>query len=184
MEKYIFWYHNNILNQDQINQINLICKQHYNPSYKDDPAENSVKTADITHIRWQFLKPSMQHVLDIWLETNKFEFGFNLIQSTDLDVWNVNSYDSKNSGEYGFHYDGSNSPVYDIKLTGIVNISDEPYEGGEFIAYHDDEFKEISEIKIPGSSILLRHGTMHKVNPVTKGTRKTLSYWLAGPRFV
>ena len=62
-----------------------------------------------------------------------------------------------------------------------MNISDEPYEGGEFITF-DGGYVEIPEIKNPGSSILLRHGTLHKVEPVTKGIRKTLSYWLYGQR--
>ena len=184
MEKYIFWYWDNILNQDQIKQINLICKKHYNSSYKDYPAVNVVKTADIKSIEWRFLKPVIQHVDDEWRDSNKFNFGFNLYHTSNIDVWNINIYDSKNNSEYDFHYDATNDNVSDIKLTGIVNISDEPYEGGEFIIRRDNEFKEIPEIKNPGSAVLLKHGILHKVNPVTKGTRKTLSYWLSGPRFI
>ena len=86
--------------------------------------------------------------------------------------------------EYSLAFDGTNDYVSDIKFTGIVNISDEPYEGGEFIAFMNHGLREIPEIKNPGSSILLRHGTLHKVNPVTKGIRKTISYWLNGPRFI
>ena len=85
--------------------------------------------------------------------------------------------------EYGFNYNVKTDHVSDIKLTGIVNISDEPYEGGEFITF-DGNYEQISKIKNPGSSILLSHSILHKVNPVTKGIRKTLSYWLMGPKFI
>jgi len=99
-------------------------------------------------------------------------------------LWNINLYESKNKSEYDFHIDATDDHVSDIKLTGIVNISEEPYEGGEFIAFYGGKFAEIPEIKNPGSSILLKHGILHKVNPVTKGIRKTLSYWFQGPKFI
>ena len=184
MEKFSFWYWNNILNQDQIKQINLICEKYHDPFFEDAPAGNVVKTADVTGIKWELLKPVMHHVDDIWREKNKFIFGFDLFQTLDIDMWNINTYDSKNEGEYDFHCDTTDEYVNDIKLTGIVNISDEPYEGGELIAFVNNKFQEITEIKNPGSSILFTHGTLHKVNPVTKGIRKTLSYWFHGPRFI
>ena len=172
-----------MLNQDQIKQINLICKKHNDPSIEDAVDGSTVKTADVKHIKWKFLKPVIQDVDDNWRDRNQFSFGFNLFQSTNIDLWNINTYDSKNDAEYDFHTDATKDHVSDIKLTGIVNISDEPYEGGEFIIF-DGKYEEVTEIKNPGSSILLRHGTLHKVKPVTKGIRKTLSYWLYGPRFI
>ena len=35
MKKFIYWYWDNMLNQDQIKQINLICKKHNDPSIED-----------------------------------------------------------------------------------------------------------------------------------------------------
>ena len=183
MEKSVYWYWDDLLFQDQIKQINLICEKHYDPFHEDMAAENVVKTADVKIIKWKFLKPIMHNVLDTWIEKNKFTFGFDLFQISDVDLWNINTYDSKNNGEYDFHYDNSDNNISDVKLTGIVNISDEPYEGGDLIFSFPNEFT-VPEIKNPGSSVLLRHGTLHKVSPVTKGIRKTLSYWLSGPRFI
>ena len=184
MDKFAYWYWDNILNQDQIKQINLICKNSPNPFSEDHPAVNVVKTADVTCIKWEMLKPVMHHVDNKWRERNKFTFGYALFETLDIDIWNINIYDSKNNAEYDFHTDATNDHVSDIKMTGIVNISDEPYEGGEFIAFYENKFQEIPEIKNPGSAMLLRHGILHKVNPVTKGIRKTLSIWLLGPKFI
>ena len=184
MGKFLYWHWDDILNEEQIKQTNLICEKHYDPSHRDHPAENVIKTVDVKCIKWKLLKPVIQHVDDEWRDTNKFNLGFNLYHTSNIDVWNINTYDSKNNGEYEFHTDATNDYISDIKMTGIVNISEEPYEGGEFIVFYDNVLKEIPEINIPGSSILLEHGTLHKVNPVTKGIRKTLSYWLLGPRFI
>ena len=181
--KEVYWYWPDVLNQDQIKQTNIVCEKHYDSLYEDVPASQVVKTADVTGIKWELLKPVIHHVNDIWREKNKFIFGFDLFQTSNIDMWNINIYDSKNDSEYDFHYDATSDNVSDIKLTGIVNISDEPYEGGEFIIF-DGEYEEITEIKNPGSAILLKRGTLHKVNPVTKGIRKTLSYWFSGPRFI
>ena len=184
MDKYVYWHWEDILNEEQIKQTNLICEKHYDPSHRDHPARDVVKTANVKGIKWKFLNPVLQHIDDEWRDSNKFNFGYVLFPTLNIDMWNINTYDSKNNEEYNLHYDATDNHVSDIKLTGIVNISDEPYEGGEFIIFYDGNFQEIPEIKNPGSSILLRHSMLHKVNPVTKGIRKTLSYWLMGPKFI
>ena len=71
MEKFNFWYWNDLLNEDQIKQTNLICKKHYS-CYEDTPAKNVVKTADVKLIKWELLKPVIQHVDDEWRNSNKF----------------------------------------------------------------------------------------------------------------
>ena len=181
MEKYDYWQWANVIDNNQIKEINSICEKYHEPSFKDNNAEDVVKTANIKGIRWEFLKSPLHYVNEMWRTQNKFSFGFNIFESFDIDLWNINIYDSKNEGEYKFHFDASHDNINDVKLTGIVNISDEPYEGGEFIIYENEE---ILGIKNPGSSLLLKHGILHKVNPVTKGKRKTLSFWFHGPRFI
>ena len=66
----------------------------------------------------------------------------------------------------------------------MINLSEEYYEGGDFILFHGGKFKEISEFSSPGSSIMFKSGLPHKVTPVTKGIRKTISLWLTGPKFI
>ena len=69
---------------------------------------------------------------------------------------------------------GQNPDFYVTPTSGVLDL----------VYGARNNFEEIPEILNPGSSILLRHGTLHKVNPVTKGIRKTLSYWYYGPRFI
>ena len=36
------------------------------------------------------------------------------------------------NGKYGWHIDASTNLLSDMKLTCLLNLSEEPYEGGEF----------------------------------------------------
>ena len=182
-EKFDYWMWPNVINEDQIEKINSICKESHDPFLLDVPAIGPVKNVNVKNIQWKYLKSILSDVLDTWLDKNKHIFGYYLFPVKDNDFLNINIYDSLNQGEYGWHLDGSNNHVYDVKLTGILNISDEPYEGGEFSCFCG-EFITLSEIRKPGSLLLLNHKVLHKVGPVTKGKRKTLSLWFAGPKFI
>ena len=80
--------------------------------------------------------------------------------------------------EYGWHIDiNYTSTPIDSKLTCLLNLSEEPYEGGEFkLTGIDEKIKFTS-----GTGIILNSLIAHKVTPVTKGERITLTYWAHGP---
>ena len=64
-----------------------------------------------------------------------------------------------------------------MKLTCLLNLSEEPYEGGEFYTIdNQEEHKFTSGMGLVTTSLIA-----HKVTPVTKGERITLSYWAYGP---
>jgi len=71
----------------------------------------------------------------------------------------------------------------DFKLTAILNISEEPFKGGEFDLFVNGEMN-IPSIDKPGSLLVFPTFTMHRVRPVTQGVRKTASMWLSGPKFI
>ena len=66
----------------------------------------------------------------------------------------------------------------DIKLTCILNLSEESYEGGEFLIRSQEERKITFD---PGMGLIAHPLVSHKVTPVTKGKRITLTYWALGP---
>ena len=64
-----------------------------------------------------------------------------------------------------------------MKLTCLLNLSEESYEGGEFKLIGVNE-----KIKFDSGEGLIVNSLMaHKVTPVTKGERITLTYWGVGP---
>tara|TARA_B110000285_G_C14750268_1_gene434856 strand:+ start:100 stop:645 length:546 start_codon:yes stop_codon:yes gene_type:complete len=176
-----YWYWDNLLSTEEIVEINNVCKNNIDSSLVDRPASGVVKTSKVEVLEWRYLQPNFEKIYEAWMTANRDTFGYNLYPVMNNELWHYNTYDSINSAEYGCHKDEDNKRVSDIKLTGIVNISDEPYEGGEFIVFKDDTFREIPEISQPGCTLLLNQGIVHKVNPVTKGIRKTLSFWFYGP---
>ena len=182
-EKFQYWWWPEVVSKDQIKEINSICKKYYETDYVDKPADGAVKTVNVKGIAWHHLKPVLFHVMDVLFSKNHEAFGYSLFPINNIDFCHINIYDSLDHGEYEWHLDGSNSHVYDVKLTGILNISDEPYEGGEFRIFSSG-VKTIPEIQEPGSLLLLKHGVLHKVEPVTKGKRKTISHWFTGPKFI
>ena len=42
----------------------------------------------------------------------------------------------------------------------------------------------INKFSKPGDIIMFKSSIYHKVNPVTKGSRNTLAFFLKGPRFI
>ena len=47
----------------------------------------------------------------------------------------------------------------------------------------NDEENEIKQLNIPGNAIMLKSHLNHKVLPVTKGERNTLTFFICGPKF-
>jgi len=138
----------------------------------------------VNGIKWFYLKSSLFKIWENWMATNQECFGFDLygalMEHNTYVHYNV--YDSSNKGEYEEHIDATPAGASDIKLTAMVNISEEPYEGGKFCMFTDGKMRGIDGFDGLGSSIIFKSWIPHKVTPVTKGVRKTLSVWLHGPR--
>lgn len=85
-------------------------------------------------------------------------------------------------GEYGFHVDGAVMRLgagehlrSDVSCTLFLNEPDE-YEGGELVV--SDTYGE-HEIKLPaGDLIVYPSSSLHRVTPVTSGTRLAAFFWV------
>ena len=151
--------------------LNIVKKQ--DPAYA---AGNVSKIGDFFHIE---CVPLME-LIHPWLYEcqliNRQVFGYDIYWNFHIEVLNYNVYGI--GSEYGWHIDENtkNTPN-DMKLTCLLNLSEEPYEGGKFYAINGKE-----EIKFDsGMGLILTSLIAHKVTPVTKGERKTLTYWGVGP---
>jgi len=186
---YDYWHWQNILDKEEIKKVVNICESNVDPlgdtRGSPVPGEEPVtKTAKVTCTQWKYLSEILGGIYDNWQSANKFNFGYNLFPLQKNLLLNYNVYDSSNSGEYDLHIDASLNEVSDIKLTAMINLSEEYYEGGDFILFHAGKFRKISEFFSPGDSIMFKSWLPHKVTPVTKGVRKTISLWLYGPKFI
>jgi len=93
---------------------------------------------------------------------------------------NYNTYDV--GEEYTWHIDADmNSPISDIKLTCLLNLSEEKYQGGDLYLFRNKEVKV--EKFSPGSAVVFPSFLDHRVDKIISGKRATLAIWMHGPKF-
>ena len=91
-------------------------------------------------------------------------------------------YDSSILGHYDAHVDSGALNIPQRKLSVVIQMSDpSEYEGGELQLFTHSEPYSIPKKK--GRLIVFPSYVLHKVTPVTKGLRKTIVGWIAGPAF-
>lgn len=119
---------------------------------------------------------------DIAMAANERMFGFNLWY--DISAFQYTTYESELQMEYDWHSDSVwvTKPVVP-KLTVIVGLTNKDnYQGGDFVLAGGKKNKTIK--LTAGEAIAFPSIALHKVTPVTSGTRNTLVAWFKGPRWV
>lgn len=95
----------------------------------------------------------------------------------------ITEYDESYQGHFDWHKDGqsddhSSDPLIAKRLLSFsIQLSDrKDYEGGDF------QFQDDPDFSIPNKRqmVLFTSDTVHRVTPVTKGTRYALVGWLSG----
>lgn len=182
-KRYIYWWFKNLFSIDEIKKLSKKIRN--NIVNKNDNASSSIKTAKVLAINPSPIKELDKFFKSIY-DSNKDNFGFNLYDfSTEKqNHMNYNIYNSKHKAEYQYHTDGTyDHQASDIKLTAILNLSLKKYEGGDFYINPFGQEEIVDCIKTPGNLLIFPSYFLHKVTPVTKGERITLSTWIRGPKF-
>ena len=155
----------------------------------EEPKENSAfvhgeKKVKVTCIAWPEVKTKLKKFEDFIYDANDRIFKYDIVKITDDHYVNVNYYDVDNPN-YHYHMDGTRREQrYDIKLTCLLNLSTEKYEGGDLVLYNvNDYVKNVIKEKFsrPGYALIFTSNHFHKVESVTGGSRRSLSYWALGP---
>jgi PKHD-type hydroxylase len=116
---------------------------------------------------------------DMTESINDEYFGFDIKKPKSF---NLNSYE-KHNNEYPYHLDKNCcGSMNDIKLTSILNISLDPYQGGEF-EFFTGKDERVTNVDITGSLLVFPSFLYHRVKPVTSGKRITISAWFTGPNW-
>ena len=161
---------------EQVKEINKEIRKNIRQKEPLDAAASAIKVGSFFHIPCL----SLTELLHPWLKQcqviNKKVFGYDIFWNFHLESFNYNVYEE--SGEYDWHTDVTKNKVRDIKLTCLLNLSEETYEGGEFrtIGKPNENIKFTS-----GMGLIINPLIAHKVTSVTKGERITLTYWGIGP---
>ena len=118
-----------------------------------------------------------------WTKTTN-ELGYELypMDMPKFAVYNI----YEPGGFYPWHIDVSppQEVFSDIKMTMVINASVKPYEDGDFhVAFDKVEDTHVKFMDEPGSAILFRSQSLHRVAPVTSGERRSLTLFFSGPRW-
>ena len=161
----------NIFNKDQIKDINKAITSSFVEG-KDDLAVDSKKTSKVKFVNLGRIQRHIYPFIDFCLTANNNYFGFDLHPLTSLKKLNYNIYEV--GTEYNWHIDAVPSdPVRDIKLTALLNLSEEKYDGGELVLFRASEIT-CNEFNTPGSAVIFPSFINHKVNRIVSGNRLSL----------
>jgi PKHD-type hydroxylase len=178
-----------------IDELNLI--ENYCQNFDTDTATTvgadfsieSIRKSKVCHIKrygnseidWFF-----ERINNCILHMNDEFYNFEL---NGYESFQYTEYDEEYKGAYGYHIDllTSNPNIPNMgetrKLSVVIFLSDiGSYEGGQF-TIKADENSEITIEQKKGRMIFFPSFFLHKVHPLTKGTRKSIVVWVEGPKF-
>ena len=113
---------------------------------------------------------------------NNEMFNFNIYNMPEQIQYT--EYYSTNKGHYDWHMDiGSSGFMKFRKISVTVQLSDsDEYEGGDLQIWPGGQTPYTAP-RGKGNVVIFPSYLMHRVTPVTKGTRKSFVLWLGGEHF-
>tara|TARA_B110001454_G_C12490514_1_gene338265 strand:- start:64 stop:627 length:564 start_codon:yes stop_codon:yes gene_type:complete len=180
-EQYFSW--SNAFSPESIKEINQFIEADVETASVINDYPDYKKISTVKHIRFKKIKHLIKPFVAGALAVAERDFGYNVYYPHDDWTINYNIYNSESKDSYDWHDDKSGRPTFDIKLTLLINLSEESYDGGEFELAMGREATPISQFSNSGSAIMFKSHILHRVKPVTSGVRKSLSLFILGPKF-
>jgi len=147
---------------------------------------NINKNIRSTKISWLQLTNENKDIWDkfskVIAEVNSRYFHFDL--TGFYEPIQLGIYTAEDNGHYDWHIDMSTGNKHiPRKLSMVLMLSDpSEFEGGDLLLKSDRDHPSKLEM-VQGRAWFFPSYMLHKVTPVTKGTRKTLVLWVGGPEF-
>jgi PKHD-type hydroxylase len=146
-------------------------------------ADSRLETVRRSEVSW--LKPApenqpvMAAIVDLAKQANGQLYRYQLEK---FELPQLATYRAENEGFYGWHMDIGPGELANRKLSLIVALTDPAeYEGGELQAFCDNE---PATIPMPlGRVVAFPSFMLHRVTPVTRGVRRSLTVWVRGNPF-
>jgi hypothetical protein len=181
--RHLYYFYNNVLSE--IERDEIIIHSSSCTQLADIPARDlnnvSIKKTETYVCLLKDICGRLDGILDLVNSTNDDMFGYDIFNKNPHS-FNINRY-KNDKNEYPYHIDGHEfGSTSDIKLTAILNLSKNKYEGGEFQMFTGGD-RTVTEINSPGDLLIFPSNIYHRVLPVTSGERITLSMWFSGPNY-
>ena len=123
----------------------------------------------------------MDRMIGTVSQANRQGFGFDLTEFAESAQ--VARYGAERQGHFDWHSDiGAGVLAAKRKLTIVVQLSDPAaYEGGMLELRPDSNVVQADQTQ--GTATIFPSFVLHRVTPVTTGTRSSLTLWAHGPAF-
>ena len=119
-----------------------------------------------------------------------FKKLFNMINEANDHLWNFNLSHAEEAiqyteyleggGHYDWHIDCGHGIQAQRKISITVQLNDD-YEGGELQLWRGQE--PATALKQKGTVVIFPSYMLHRITPVTKGTRNSLVLWIGGDHY-
>ena len=183
-----FYAWTDVFTAQQIKEINEFIDKEYDGLQEkkygtaNRPDGTIVKNiSTVKNIQYGKIKHLISDLVDDAYFSANFHFGYPTFNPYNKEFLNFNTYNSDTKDYYDWHHDESRSATHDVKLTLLVNLSTDPYEGGKFQL--ENEWTDVSVLDKAGSALIFKSHIRHRVLPVTSGTRKSLTMFIHGAKF-
>ncbi len=150
------------------------------------PAEAGLTASDpskrVSDIRWIHYDPAVEVIFqtlsEVAYQANLMCWNFHL--GSFQEPLQLTHYRAEQGGHYAWHEDRADKGIMsNRKLSGTVLLNDN-FEGGNFELFDSPPLEKMSR----GDIVLFPSYKVHRVNPVSKGERWSLVFWVTGPPFI
>jgi PKHD-type hydroxylase len=177
-----YWYQEGLNSEDLTNLYKLAATYPYTKGtiVGNDEIVESVRKSKI---KWIYPNDDSQwlydKIINMVVEANNTMWNFNL--HSVIDSIQYTEY-SEGGGHYDWHMDIGPGSISHRKVSITIQLSDpSEYEGGDLELWYGGSVLQIPKNK--GLTVLFPSFSMHRVTPITKGTRKSLVLWVGGEHY-
>lgn len=170
-------------------QIVADCNAHLNLSWAQIGLPSTTREGQVSEVRKTLVAPVPKEGRFVWIyerilaqvrEKNSESWRFNLPTNpfdAAVETMSFLQYDASFDGHYNWHVDFSEVRFH-RRLSVTVQLTDpSEYEGGSFEVQVGSEPSVLP--KSQGKITAFPSFVLHRVTPVTKGSRNALVFWLA-----
>ena len=145
-----------VIPPNEIKNINSVIEKNYCMDQVENGAPSWKNLSSVKLVEYGYILPLIGNFINEAHRIGTTGFGYNIFPIYNSTFLNHSIYDSKDKADYDWHRDASESPKIDCKLTLLINLSDEPYEGGQFQVHVENEPCTIDSYNKPGSAIIFK----------------------------
>ena len=186
---WVYW--DNGFTNEEVDKIVEYCEQQGTETVVTfgSTDEEEVKKHRVSNVKFHNRNENTAWIFDrlngIIQSINEQFYGFEL---NGYPTFQYTTYDAETEGRYDWHTDmefnSSHSTDLEPRKLSLTLLLNDDFEGGEF---QINVGKEENAITVPvpkGRIIFFPSFMIHRVKPITKGTRRSLVVWIIGPKFI